>query len=88
MQNDLVNGHHYWVKDNGAYGIWYTEIPAWIVGSIGNLGSNTGGLGSVCSEECGYCCEEWKYSDTIGNWHVSEEILLNVDEICSELCVL
>merc|ERR1712037_422871 len=49
LQGDLVNGRHYWVKDNGYYGIWYTNINvnAWIVGSIGNLGSSTGGLASA-----------------------------------------
>ena len=26
LQDDLVNGKHYWVKDNYAYGIWYTNI--------------------------------------------------------------
>ena len=59
-----------------------------MVGSIGNLGSNTGGLASKCTEECGYCCEEWQYSDLIGQWHISDEILLVVDPICSEMCVL
>ena len=48
-----------------------------MVGSIGNLGSSTGGLGSRCTKECGYCCEEWQYSDLIGQWHVSDEILLD-----------
>lgn len=89
LQGDLVNGRHYWVKDNGYYGIWYTNINvnAWIVGSIGNLGSSTGGLASACTEECGYCCEEWQYSNTIGSWTISDDIHLDVDEICSELCV-
>ena len=59
-----------------------------MVGSIGNLGSSTGGLGSRCTKECGYCCEEWQYSDLIGQWHVSDEILLEVDPICSEMCIL
>merc|ERR1712154_22925 len=87
LQDDLVNGKRYWVKDNYAYGIWYTNINtnAWIVGSIGNLGSSTGGLGSACTEACGYCCEEWQYSNTIGTWTISDEIQLVVDEICSEL---
>ena len=40
LQDDLVNGKHYWIKENGAYGIWYTDrtTNAWMVGSIGNLG--------------------------------------------------
>merc|ERR1711997_971239 len=85
MGDDLVNGRPYWVKENFAYGIWYTwaNVNAWIVGSIGNLGTNTGGLGSLCTEECGYCCEEWKYSNTIGQWTVSDEIFILVDGDCS-----
>ena len=41
LQDDLVNGKHYWIKENGAYGIWYTDrtTNAWMVGSIGNLGT-------------------------------------------------
>ena len=41
LQDDLVNGKHYWIKENGAYGIWYTDrtTNAWMVGSIGNLGN-------------------------------------------------
>ena len=25
QKDDLVNGRNYWIKDNGRYGIWYTE---------------------------------------------------------------
>ena len=41
LQDDLVNGKNYWIKENGAYGIWYTDrtTNAWMVGSIGNLGN-------------------------------------------------
>merc|ERR1712217_455936 len=43
LQDDFVNGRNYWIKENYAYGIWYTDknTNAWIVGSIGNLGSST-----------------------------------------------
>ena len=49
QQNDLVTGRNYWLHENGKYGIWYTEhnINAWMVGTVGNLGTNTGGLGTV-----------------------------------------
>ena len=59
-----------------------------MVGSIGNLGSNTGGLASACTEECGYCCEEWQFSNTIGQWQISQDIVLVVDEICSVMCAV
>jgi hypothetical protein len=37
LQGDLTNGRHYWVKDNGAYGIWYTNINVVCTNSIRSL---------------------------------------------------
>ena len=57
-----------------------------MVGSIGNLGTNTGGLASSCLKDCGFCCQEWYYSNTIGQWQVSSDIVLMVDDVCSVMC--
>ena len=90
MQDDLVNGRNYWIKDNGRYGIWFAEkngVPyAWMVGSIGNLGTTTGGLASACTEDCGFCCQEWQYSNYAGQWQISSDIVLMVDGVCSAMC--
>ena len=90
MQDDLVNGRNYWIKDNGRYGIWFAEKNgepyAWMVGSIGNLGTTTGGLASACTEDCGFCCQEWQYSNYAGQWQISSDIVLMVDGVCSAMC--
>ena len=88
MQEDPLNGRPYWIKENFAYGIWYSGLGQWIVGNIENLGSQLGGLGSICSEEeCGYCCEDWLYMNTDGYWKPSDEIFILVNNECSLSCL-
>ena len=38
-QNGEVNGHNYWVKDNGRHAIWYLNED-WVIGKVNCLGTN------------------------------------------------
>ena len=47
LSDSLVNGYPYWLKTgDGSQTIWFAKNNfAWLVGTINNLGTNTGGIG-------------------------------------------
>ena len=85
-----TNGYHYWVKEDQKQALWFDKVGSrWKIGSLGNLGSATGGIrgpkgkDSYPHEVKGYTFfdgEDWPVAGpkdvvfkVIGKVHISNE---------------
>ena len=78
---EKVNGKTSWISSNMA--IWYdtdkhgTVFHDWIVGPLGELGGNTGGLASTGNQGMSSCpydvsMDAWKYAITNDKWTIAD----------------
>ena len=73
---EKVNGKTSWISSNMA--IWYvTVFDDWMIGPLGELGGNTGGLASTGNQGMSSCpydvsMDAWKYAIPNNGWTIAD----------------
>ena len=80
---EKVNGKTSWISSNNISAIWYdtdesgTISDDWIIGLLGDLGGNRGGIASTGNQGMSSCPynvskDAWKYSDSDSGWIIAD----------------
>ena len=80
---EKVNGKTSWISSNNISAIWYdtdehgTISDDWIIGPLGELGGNSGGLASTGNQGMSSCpynvpMDAWKYSIPNNGWTIAD----------------
>ena len=80
---EKVNGKTSWISSNNINAIWYDTdaygsiSDDWIIGSLGELGGNSGGLASTGNQGMSSCpynisMDAWKYAIPNNGWTIAD----------------